>query len=380
MITSKHKGKSPATYNNGSYPIDDFFASSGLKIKECGYLSHGENCSDHRPIWVDLTTTSVFGANPPTVMSIKARRLKTTDPRIVKKYNTILEEEFERNNIYTRVLKLYNVFSNNLTPEQCAEFDVIDRLRSKAMKKAERKCRKLHMGAIPWSPQLHHAARELIQYIKLMIRKKKGRKIGARTLIRLQRKAKCNLKNHSIEELEKELDVAYKLYKNLKKEAESLRLAFLEALAISLEAEGKGKKAKIIEGMIKLEEQRKMYRKLKPLSRKFSENLSTTSVILTNNGITHELTEKVQMEQAIIDENRKKYHQCETACPFMSEPLLSEFGAFGENTATERVLKGTYKGNFASNDLMPNFLDACKGSTKCTSMERSVNNFKQSWK
>ena len=166
VITGQHDGPAPATYNNGSYPIDEIFATPGCKIKSCGYLDHGENCSNHQPLWIDFYTESLLGSNPPPVMNIKARRLKTNDPRIVDKYNTVLEEEFEKFDVYTRALELYNECSDTSTATQCAEYKLLDAIQTKAMKKAERKCQRLKMGAVPWSPAIKRACK-LIQYIKL---------------------------------------------------------------------------------------------------------------------------------------------------------------------------------------------------------------------
>ena len=106
---------------------------------------------------------------------------------IVRKYNSVLEDEFEKFGVYKRALDLYNQFADKLTPTQQAEYDDLDRIRSKCMEKAEKKCRKLHMGAVPWSPSIQYS-RHLVQYLKLTLRWKKGRKVSARLLIRLSSK------------------------------------------------------------------------------------------------------------------------------------------------------------------------------------------------
>ena len=46
------------------------------------------------------------------------------------------------------------------------------------------------------------------------------------------------------------------------------------------------------------------------------------------------------MEKAIIDENRKKYHQIEESCPFINQPLRNHFGDIGVGPCTEAALKG----------------------------------------
>ena len=83
VITSNHKQTAPETYNGGSRPIDEFFASPTLNISACGYMEHGRVNSDHRPIWVEITKDSFLGQNPPPLSSYQARRLRVQDPRTV---------------------------------------------------------------------------------------------------------------------------------------------------------------------------------------------------------------------------------------------------------------------------------------------------------
>ena len=176
-VTGTHKKRAPPTFTNGSFPIDEIFVSSSLEIKACGYLEHSRNGGDHWPVWVELLKEDALGTTIPPVPTFAARRLKTSDPRVVNKYNKILEEQFEKYNIYNRALKLYNTMNGQLTPQQCTEYDLLDRDRDRAMKYAEKKCRKFHSGNIPWSPTIQ-LIRDQKLYIKLTIRRKKGTEKG----------------------------------------------------------------------------------------------------------------------------------------------------------------------------------------------------------
>ena len=270
--TGRHRSIAPPTYNKGRHPIDEIFVSGGLTITASGFLDHGVNEGDHCAIWVEITKESSIGLNPPKIHSIQARRLKTKDPNVVKKYNTILEEEFEKYNIYGRALDLYNQYADKLTIPQQQEYNQLDYLREKAMNKAERKCRKLHMGALPWSPALQHA-RNMIQYLKLTLRRKKGRRVSAWYLMRLSRKVGVNCENVSKTKLAKLLYEAIQVYKATKKDASKHREKFLEYLAAALEKEGQGKKANIVRNLRKIEEQRTTFRRLRHLSKSLLLNL-----------------------------------------------------------------------------------------------------------
>ena len=375
----RHNGDPPETYNKGTYPIDECFASSNLKINKCGFMRHGDNGSDHCPIWLDVDKNSALGSVPPDIQSHRARKLKTLDPRVVSKYNQMLEEEFEKHNLYERVLKLYNKLDNDFSQNEFVEYDILDRIRDKAMKKAERKCRKLHMGCVPWSPKLQ-AARTAIHYVKLVIRRKKGQKVSARTLIRLQQKLGYSYEHVPIDRLLQYLDKAFKHYKKLKKDAVNLRLSHLESLALALEKEGKGKKSQLIKDMKQREEQRSTFRKLRSLNAKYSENMSTTSVVITNpDGSSTEITDKNQMVQAIIRENINKYHQCEDSCPFLKQPLRDIFGAYGETDATEEVLQGFFQAPLTGNDLTQLFIDQCQSTNTRSDLRHTVRQFEESW-
>ena len=112
------------------------------------------------------------------------------------------------------------------------------------------------------------------------------------------------------------IDKLYKDYRNLKKDHRKLREDFLLGLAAALEKEGKGKKAKIIQQLIAHENQRLMFRKLASIYKKTAD-LSIKCVTITDEDGSKIITDKYEMERAIIDENRKKYHQTEKSCPFM---------------------------------------------------------------
>jgi hypothetical protein len=96
----------------------------------------------------------------------------------------------------------------------------------------------------------------------------------------------------------------------------------------------KEKKSAIIRNLLWIEDQKSTFAKLGRITKK-NENLSITSIKVTNNGVQRELCNKKEIEEAIIKENKHKYHQTEIYCPFLSEPLLSDFGQFGEGTGTK---------------------------------------------
>ena len=84
-----------------------------------------------------------------------------------------------------------------------------------------------------------------------------------------------------------------------------------------------------------------MYKKISWVLKK-NTNLSTTSVYVKTDEGRRELPNKAEMENAIINENRKKYHQTESTCPFLAPQLILQFGRYGEGEATKQVLNGNF--------------------------------------
>ena len=379
--STRHGKQLPETHNNGSKPIDEIFISSTLQITAAGYLEHGSAMSDHRPIWVDLTRDTVLGVKATKAPTYEARRLKTNDPRIVDNYISTLKEILVSYNFESRSKHLFETMHYPLTKEQQLEYEELDAIRIEAAKEAEAKCRKLKMGQIQWSPKIQ-GAMDRIRYYCLSKRRFLGRKVSASILYRLAKKTGCNAIGLTEEELNKQIDNSFKYYKTLRKKNEKLRENHLAALAAALEKKGKGKKAKIVKGLVATEKQRELFRKLKFVHEK-NKDLSTKYVTVNTPQGKVIITDKQEMEKAIINENKDKYHQTESTCPFMHSPLKEHFGEKGLGPYTEDVLQGNYNIPSTVSEYTRDYLELCRmpeGELIINPLTRSLDYFCQSWK
>ena len=68
----------------------------------------------------------------------------------------------------------------------------IDRIKVEGMLQAERKCRKLHMGKVPYSPQLAIQVNRVV-LVQALQRKVLGAKVKQATIKRLAKKAEVEL-------------------------------------------------------------------------------------------------------------------------------------------------------------------------------------------
>jgi hypothetical protein len=98
------------------------------------------------------------------------------------------------------------------------------------------------------------------------------------------------------------------------------------------------------------------------------------------NGHSKKLSSKNEIEVVIIEENRHKYHQTENYCPFLQDPLLSDFGMFGKGPGTTQVLNGTYRCHDSIDEYTRDYIKLCKLSSTHIKLDRSAQDFKKGWR
>ena len=140
------------THKTGSYPIDGIFTSPDINITAGGYLLLGDAPSDHRALWIDTHEAKVFGYKPGKIISPTIRRLQHNNPRIVKKWIQSYEEYVREHRLHETAFDIQKQIQMNRWNEvQQERFEnlLIDRI--KGIIQADKNCRKLHMGEVPWS-------------------------------------------------------------------------------------------------------------------------------------------------------------------------------------------------------------------------------------
>jgi hypothetical protein len=176
-ILLHHGMQRPETYkrNKNNSPIDGIWASKEIRITRGGYFDYGQliPSADHRCVWMDISFQEAFGHNMPPVPRPKTRRLHCRDPRIVLNYTREYEKLATKHILLLWVKKLDQFISYPPTPAMKWEYEAIDSIRIDITKYAERKCIKLRMGQVAFSPELQHASRT-IRAVTLLLRKKRA--------------------------------------------------------------------------------------------------------------------------------------------------------------------------------------------------------------
>jgi hypothetical protein len=132
VLLERHGQNAPATYNGGSVPIDGIFASQSIEILVGGYFEFGF-CppTDHRGLWLDIHYQVAFGHVMPAVVSPQARRLKTTDPRIVQRYTDSWSQFIVQHDMLARAYAVQQTCTYPLSQDLQDEWEALDELRNR---------------------------------------------------------------------------------------------------------------------------------------------------------------------------------------------------------------------------------------------------------
>ena len=360
LMTTKH-GQCPITHTRSlNSPLDVIYGTANLKISKGGFLPFHKLLSDHRGVWIDIPKFLIYGFNPQHPVFPKARRLKLQDPRIVSKYLSHLNNSMKNNDLFQRMDSLHNKSTILFSQPLKEEYESIDLLVCRLMDEAERQCRKIHAGAIPWSPAYKEAGLLLEYWLK---RRKYAmhEHTNVRELIVIQNKLKLTYNpDLTRDEIDNQIKAAYKKRSQCKQNAELLSLEYRTQLAMAKEAAGEGDAAVFLRNMNHLETTRKMFRNIRQMEKKCRGGC-TSKVITTQNGVATEHTDKHAINKACANENQRKYHLTESGTSqFLDEEFIKDLGHHGEGPEIVSVLNGTYVPPEKSTQPTKDFLAACK--------------------
>ena len=97
----------------------------------------------------------------------------------------------------------------------------------------------------------------------------------------------------------------------------------------------------IKKNMNQIEKLRKQARRIRRATKK-NKTGGLSQVGVTKNGQAKQYLNKSDIGRVCGEKNHKRFRGAYGRCPFLEEPLLSEFGLLGINTQADAVLQGTY--------------------------------------
>jgi hypothetical protein len=265
VILEKHGLQGPATHkrNATSSPINGVWMSPGLKIEKGGYFASDEVIpSDHRCLWADITFMSAFGHNMAPISKRKPKRLNCRDPRLVDNFIHLYHQFASPLKLFNQVQEFEQKAPFMSKTEVIHRYEELDALCCEATAFAERRCRKLRMGQVAFSPELNLSRLKIKAWLMLLAKVRK-RKISSRLIKRTLKKANISsdARGSPEEEIQERLKAEYKLYYQLKGDATQLQMTALEQLAAAIAEKGDTDKEKVIKALHEREQQRKTAKK-----------------------------------------------------------------------------------------------------------------------
>jgi hypothetical protein len=338
ICTHRHGFNPPPTYARGTLPIDALFVSPLLLGSPCGYLP--VSC-DHRVLWMDIPIQATLGRQLPIAYCRSPQRLTLNDPRIVHKYTAELTKLLKERKLLERLETLQKDMETQLTAAQINEFNELDNIRLQCIQRANKKCRSLKLGQVPFSPQLVQSWQKLKAW-QLLLKKLNGGRVNSRFLNRTLKQA--SIRDTSLltkSDVEWNLADCWVTYRRLKKEAPRLRATWLEEVAAARVAEGNTSLAQELKNLVSREQQRRDARLIKhAMSSNVRKGLSVIE-IEDRDGNWTEVTDQKTIEHELLKELKSRFNQA-SHTPFQTEPLLSDVGPLGISEKSKHILQGMY--------------------------------------
>jgi hypothetical protein len=307
--------KLSATYFRGSKPIDGMWTTRDVEVVSAAAMPIGFGVGDHRMLVVDVTTASLVGFQPQPIKHPKARRLNSRIPRAKKAYIKKLDSHFSRHRL---VGKLAEAHQAGLTEESLKlVMDKLDDISKECMVNAEKCCRKIKNGKIPFSPEASLWIKRC-QFYRSLLRFWAGKVKNRGNLKRAARRCKvANAFRLTIEEISQRLDECKKQCKHFEIHGQKYRTQHLNRRLAAAQEKGDEEAERRILEIVQREKERAFWRRLNwALGKRRGSSVSSVQVT-DEHGNMIELTTQSEVQEAIYDEVvRSRYHLAEEA-PFV---------------------------------------------------------------
>lgn len=339
-------GRGPATHIRGSKTIDGVFASNGIHMNQGKYVSFEKSPGDHRWLVIDISEASLIGKSrldraPPIL-----RKATSKIPSVKEKFHSLVEQQVVRHQLHRKLQHLFNIakMGYHFTRKDEEDYERIENIMQRIIRRADRKCRKVRRGIIPYSTYQKKlmGAILIMKQIKLRILLKgKADRPRMRQIKRLAQKYQFNepIRFTNIKAVQTRLDEALHAYAKFKKVAQEQRWSYLEEITREHNIrDGKGIKHhfKILQ---RREQCKEYFRRIK-----FSEGRTrgggVDKVQVSDGGETKITYDKKIIEREIMRVNEIELQQSKDT-PLRKEPLATLVGKQGDFQKWEEILRRT---------------------------------------
>lgn len=126
----------------------------------------GYGVGDHQLFVINFLGSSLIGDAPKKIVRPKARRLNCNLSKMVRKYTGRLENLILQHRLIERSGEIYSGCLDQVTAKR--KLERIDEETKQYMRHAEKKCRRIKSGHIPFSPEAANWIRQLQVYRSLL--------------------------------------------------------------------------------------------------------------------------------------------------------------------------------------------------------------------
>ena len=332
-----------STFFRGTKPIDCVWATSDVEVVGACIMPVGYGIGDHRMFIVDFLTSSliVIGASPPQIVRAAARRLNTDIQGTEESYNDKLDDQVIRQRVIERVGEAHETSKSK--SEVKRKVDKIDSETRQYMRAAERKCRRIKSGRIPFSPESSKWIRRA-QVYRSILRFHAGKIHNRSNLKRAARR--CGIDRPlqmSLQEVRARLKVCKAKCNYFKKHGHRYRRRHLKD---RLEAARKGHNLETEQRILQImerEKQRSYWRRLSYATKKPKGRSAKVVTEETGDGDVLEYRGQSAVQHAIWNGIHKSRFYLGEQAPICQGEMRQAFGYLATSIAARQVLAGTYQ-------------------------------------
>ena len=348
-IITSHGKSAPATHINGKHPIDGIFITRNISPIKCGYLPGDIHVSDHRTLWIDIHHHNLIGDTKHVPQQPRLRQLQTSNPRIRKKFNKIVEEQLKRCKVLKKLqrlreeIRLHGWDHTRMAPI----YETCDNLRFRAIQCADKRCDGRKGGGISFSDEIKKAMGTVTMWRLIYHRAtKKGAYRPRKRFLRrkaIKWKFPGNIEETNKDVIMKNFTEARKHYRSIRRDSKLLRQEYLTDKAMAMAEEDGKPHGGYLKQLIKHEQTRTSFRNIKAAQGKY-EDLNITAIEQgPDEGPRTKIYDKNDMEQAIKHANETKLQQADNT-PLRQEPMCSIIDESHLNYERwERILTGEFE-------------------------------------
>lgn len=333
-----------ATYFRGQSPIDGIWATSDVQISGACIMPAGFGIGDHRLFVLDILTSSIVGDQSHRIVRPKARRLNTKIPGVASAYRSRLEKAIIKHRIIERLGNAHDNAIDNC--DAARQINAIDNECGQYMASAEKKCRKIKSGRIPFSPeaalwiQQCQVYRSILRYHEGKIRNRGNLKRTAR---------RCGIE-HPLQIPIAEVHVRIRRCREkcdyFRAHGEKFRKKHLQKCLQDAREKSSEDAENAILSIIRREKEKAHWKRLnQAMRRQQGRSVQQVQVEQGDGTIQNHLGQE-EIENAIWSNiHQKRFYLAEQA-PICSPQLKGEFGYTADTCAAQAVLAGQYSPPF----------------------------------